>query len=343
MDKIKQLQSHADIAEQARVWVLRFNGDQSPTDADIRALRAWTGRSPAHRAALSEAEEFWCEAELLRELAVPLERKAEGASGPWFAAFAWPRQGLAVAAGLLLGFSLIFSSLWFTSDSGVGNGIYTTAVGEQSNLVLEDGSLVWLDTNSQLRVDYQAGVRHLYLLQGKAYFDVAKNPQRPFEVYAQSGLVRAVGTAFSVYLADNEVEVLVGEGRVELGRVAQGDDAREPVDVFHSLGRGQGARFDRVDQVYSELDDKSLAQELAWKKGVLVFVRDPLEQVVAEVSRYTDIQIDIDDPALGRLVMGGRFRVGELEALFEVLDIGFGVKARYLNEHHVQLYFASNE
>ena len=103
------------------------------------------------------------------------------------------------------------------------------------------------------------------------------------------------------------------------------------------------AHFDQTQQVVVQLSEKELDNAQAWRQGTLVFVRDPLSDVVYEVSRYTDITIEIVDPALRNLVMGGRFKAGKLGALLEVLEIGFGVKVIYLNEHHVQLSLASNE
>ena len=110
-----------------------------------------------------------------------------------------------------------------------------------------------------------------------------------------------------------------------------------PAKVFLSLGRGEGARFDASQETLAELDDKELARQLAWREGQLVFERDPLSQVVAEISRYTMVRIDIVEPALGQMLVGGRFPVGELEALFEVLELGFGVQVAYLDEQHVEL------
>lgn len=201
--------------------------------------------------------------------------------------------------------------------------------------------------------------RSIHLLQGKAHFDIAKNPKRPFEVYACNGLVRAVGTAFSVYLAESNVEVLVDEGRVDLARILEVENSNietgnilnveSPIvqdyaaEVFLSLNVGQGAHFDQTQQVVVQLSEKELDNAQAWRQGTLVFVRDPLSDVVYEVSRYTDITIEIVDPALRNLVMGGRFKAGKLNALLEVLEIGFGVKFIYHNEHHVQLSLASNE
>lgn len=347
MDNISAFQSHEEIMEEARVWVLTFNGDQPPSPADIAGLKQWASRSPAHRAALKQAEDFWCEAELLSQLAVPRPRHSRAGQAQrwrhWLGSLAQPR---ALATAAVITFALTLAAFWLPPLGTVGNGVYTTTVGEQTTLTLRDRSIVRLDTNSQLQVDYQQGLRKLTLLQGKAHFAVAKNPDRPFEVYARQGLVRAVGTAFSVYLVQQQqaIEVVVDEGRVELARPkpAQPATPRQTAPAFLSLDRGQSARFDRQRQTLTQLDDKSLNQKQAWREGVLVFVRDPLSDVVNEISRYTDTRIEIVDPAVGQLIMGGRFRVGELDALFEVLEIGFGVKVSRISKDHVRLYAAGD-
>ena len=376
MDNIHRFQRYDDILEEARVWVLTFNADSPATDADIQALREWAQRSPAHRQALKEAEAFWCEAELLSELAVPINRqqpaRVRSAWGAICHRLSSIHRTAAVSLVLLLGISMTLLTPLLPLNGSVGNGIYSTAIGEQTTLLLRDNSQVQLDTDSQVRVAYQRGIRQIYLLRGKAHFNVAKHPQRPFEVYAGEGLVRAVGTAFSVYLTDNDVQVTVDEGRVDLARLTATSDTEQPPlpaqatdnnsvsikqptsnappdrptgnnNVFLSLDKGQSARFNQTQQTLAQLTEKDLAQELAWRKGLLVFARDPLTQVVSEVSRYTQTKIEIADPALADLMLGGRFRVGELDALFEVLEIGFGVKINYINEHHVQLHLSSNQ
>lgn len=392
MNNIHEFQRSEDVMDEAYAWVLKFNSDTPASGDDIAAMREWVSRSPAHRRALREAEEFWCEAELLSGLAVPLQKKQRGRASGFFSAlfgaFSFSGSTASVAWGRSAAFaSVVFLSLaltwvWQLSNS-VGNGVYRTAVGEQLTLTLKDQSQVLLDTDSEVRIAYDEGVRKIHLLNGRAHFDVAKNPEKPFEVHAGDGLVRAVGTAFSVYLAESNVEVVVDEGRVDLVRILgvepggaettnlqpeesplvhdssveefgglQNLPARKSMqlagqggvgEVFLSLDVGQGAKFGRAQQILLQLSQKELDNAQAWRKGTLVFVRDPLSDVVYEVSRYTDTTIEITDPQLGDLVMGGRFKAGDLDALLEVLEIGFGVRVFYLNERHVQLSLASNE
>ena len=345
MGNVHPFHSRDEIQAEARSWVLKFNADSPPDEEDIQALREWAGRSNVHFRELELAQAFWCEADLLSELAVPLRRDRRF---PKFQLFYNPLT--AIAAVLLL--SLSIGLYYFQLSGKAGNGIYYTQVGEQHQLTLFDESKIELDTDSRIEVIYSDRSRQVYLLQGKAYFEVSKDPERPFEVYARGGIVQAVGTAFSVYLAPEDVEVAVDEGRVNLYRIKQPEiSARQPSqqvgssapqvqdikEIFLSVTKGQTASFTEKQQKVSELAEEEMSNELSWRSGLLVFTNDSLSQVIDEVSRYTATKIEIADPALNDLKVGGRFKVGELEALFDVLEAGFGVQVSHLDSDHILL------
>jgi len=91
---------------------------------------------------------------------------------------------------------------------------YSTAVGEQRSIVLNDGSSVELNSRSRIRVRFSAAERDVDLIEGQALFRVAKNPLRPFIVSADGTHVRAVGTQFDVYRKTYGTVVTVVEGKV---------------------------------------------------------------------------------------------------------------------------------
>src|SRR3546814_15029131 len=99
----------------------------------------------------------------------------------------------------------------------LGAGHHATATGEILRVPLRDGSAVTLNSNSEIDVDFDEGIRHVRLLRGEALFDVAKDSSRPFVVEADSTRVTAVGTSFTVHrVSGRDVRVLVREGVVEL-------------------------------------------------------------------------------------------------------------------------------
>ena len=374
--------AQAVINAEARQWVLDFNHDRAPTKTQIAELKAWAARSPAHRQALEEAEALWLEADQLSQLAQAARRQdtitnkitglfwSPAANQPRSKGYSrniqtsvqkclapllqalkslrYPLTSAAVLATAALAFitTPINGNYYFNT---VGDGSYSTAIGEQRSVNLRDRSVVTLDTNSQIQVTYNNNQRQIALIQGRAHFEVAKNPERPFEVYAGSGLVRAVGTAFSVYLDPQQtkqaVEVIVDEGKVALARTelpakvtSSGAATKTSVDIFLSLEQGQVAIFTPEAETFKAAAQDELAKQQAWRRGILIFNGDPLQDVIAEVSRYTAINIVIADPSIADIPLGGRFKVGELEAILDVLEAGFGIKATTLDNGTIALH-----
>ena len=80
-----------------------------------------------------------------------------------------------------------------------------------------------------------------------------------------------------------------------------------------------------------------VARELSWRQGLLVFDGQPLAQVVADVSRYTDVQIEIGDPSLQEIKVAGYFDAGDVDPMLEALHSGFGVEVQRLGPKRVRL------
>jgi transmembrane sensor len=175
---------------------------------------------------------------------------------------------------------------------------YSTDIGEIRRVPLADGSLAAINTNTEIAVDLQPNRRAVRLDRGEAWFQVAKDPARPFVVTAGSTRVRAVGTAFSVRRRTMGVEVLVTEGVVEVWsgkggatrRVSAGDR------IFVSETAGPAKALHRP----LEMD-----RALAWRDGQIVLDGDTIAAAVSEFNRYNTRKIVITDPQLeGRRIIG---------------------------------------
>jgi len=288
-----------------------------------------------------------------------------------------PAAAVALATVVVAAFVYMGMLLFPKEDPLIStNGLYATAVGQQETALLADGSTVLLNTNTQISVDYGRHYREVQLLQGEALFTVAKNATRPFRVQAGNGRVEAIGTAFAVRLKEDAVDVMVKEGRVilasessrSLGGSADSSaatavmiggndkistDAESAViDKITTLGvlsAGQTATVPRQFSgftpseqeeevaVIKTIDPQVLDKQLSWSSGVLSFTGDPLETVVKEISRYTAITIEISDPILNAIAVGGRFPVGETELVLTALEKNFGVRVTRLSRNHVVL------
>lgn len=379
MENIIEFPDRAVIIEEASEWVIKMTGETALTAEQQAALELWLAQSPQHKAILQELASTWSGMDILSELELPQESAPARSNSLsviawWLLAPLWllaralkaaaglittllPPQRAFVAASLMGVVSLV---LWMTYPASSDR--YTTSIGEQAMHQLQDGSSLHLNTNSQVAVAFTDQRRKITLLKGEAHFDVKPDPNRPFEVYAGDRMVRAIGTAFSVYLSGEDVKVVVSEGKVDLGVLtyARSDQAQtapptqqtstqvaqqktEPaVKRVGSLVAGESvvipADIEGVANNIVRYEQQDLARRLAWIEGQLVFVGESLEEVVKEVSRYTSVKIDVIDDDIKTLRIGGSFQVGQTEKLFDALETGFNVKIIRLSENHVQLY-----
>ena len=247
----------------------------------------------------------------------------------------------AVAASVAVAFIVGVTQYAHFSSGQIHTEELATAIGEQRKVHFSDGSAIFLNTNSRVAVDYTRRERKVTLVQGEAHFDVAKSRRRPYLVYAGDGLVRAVGTAFTVRLRSGAaVEVTVEEGRVALstGLVAQERAEESTEDVPpRELGAGANAFFDGTVERVTLLPPAEVSRKLAWRQGILAYAGEPLAEVVADIGRYTDITIEISDPELRSRQIGGYFKVGEVEEMFESLELNFGLSIERVSDGHVRI------
>lgn len=209
-----------------------------------------------------------------------------------------------------------------------GDQILVTGKGEVREVLLSDGSVVRLNTDSKVAVQYTDEMRKLHLLKGEAHFDVAKNKSWPFVVQANDMLVRAVGTSFMVsVLPQKPVQVLVKEGVVEIKRASAA--AVSPVRV--SANNQAIAPHGSEAIVATPVAEAKLARNLAWEYGYLAFDDQTLQEAAAEYARYSDIQIVID-PAVAKMTITGSFvandPVGFARSAASALDLQVDVSGR---------------
>ena len=193
-----------------------------------------------------------------------------------------------------------------------------------------------LNTNSRLDVDFSDNRRDVHLVRGEAYFEVVHDKTRPFTVYANNFVVRDIGTAFDVHLSKTGlVEVGVTKGSVEV-TPANGGHISGTVKSLDVLIAGQnivlGQKVERAEVVSSA----DMGRKLAWRQGELIYTGQPLGEVLADISRYSDIKIELADPALENLPVGGAFRTDQIEAIFTALENNFGVHAEWIDPQHVR-------
>ncbi|MEM9744176.1 MAG: FecR family protein [Pseudomonadota bacterium] len=342
--KVVSFPDRDEIEQQAALWVVRHSeGELDP--ADQRAFSRWLAASDLNQAAFERLTSLWDEAEILEELydiADAVEREQPSRRR-------WLRYRGAIAAAV----AFITCSIWLSltsPENGADSGPrdYVSALGERRTVRLPDGTVAQLNTATAISFTQDDRLRTVRLLRGEAFFDVAHDAQKPFSVQSSAGSVEALGTAFATRLLSHDaLEVTVSEGRVAVDpRRSSAGDAKvigKSTDARAELSAGNSGLFSRGERKVTVESAAEINRKLAWREGVLVFAGEPLGDVVADVSRYTDISIEIADSELEALPIGGYFRVGETDALFEALELSFNVRVTHLPDGRIRLNPAERE
>lgn len=191
---------------------------------------------------------------------------------------------------------------------------YFTGTGEQRSLTLEDGSRVDLDADTAIALDFDENARNIRLLRGRAFFDVARNPGRPFTVLAAGGSTTALGTRFVVHEWSGAVTVSVEESAVSVA----GPDKSDTV-----VKAGEYVTYD--DMHLGQAQPVDVEAEVSWRRGKLIFEDRPLRQVLADVNRYRSGTIRVTDSRLLNMRVSGIFDIrnpdGVLEAIRQTLPV----------------------
>jgi transmembrane sensor len=327
------------IEDQAVAWLIRRDGADW-TEEDAAQLAAWLDASTAHRVAFLRLEVGWDQSERLAALGAGKPPGVVPARGAWrVSPFFELRQAttaaskkqhrmkplVALAASLLVGVAV---GAYFVLLHGGDR--YTTPIGGTASIPLRDGSNITLNTASKIRIAVTDRERRVELDHGEAYFEVAKDPSRPFVVVAGDKRVVAVGTRFSVRRDEDEVRVVVTEGKVRfestiapLSHEPGNESSAAPLLVAGAIARASDAA------VLVETTPLQRAEEiLSWRSGYLTFDETPLADAVAEFNRYNERKIFIQDPAVAALRINGKFRPTNAEAFIRVLRAGFGIEAQ---------------
>lgn len=334
------------IEATAAAWLAQR--DDGLTPAETAEFATWRRADPRHEAAVSRLEATWGILGKLRDFRP--EARAHPDRDLLARSHRAPVIPFPVKAGLAaLAASLALAAVWWWEGGVAGNAVpaaqtYATTVDGYQRLTLEDGSLLELNSASEVSVSFSPAERHVHLIRGEAYFTVAKNPARPFLVEAGAVAVRAVGTAFNVRLAAQEIEVLVTEGKVQVGpeamRVAvaarPGSTAspapRNSPPSSWLLTANERALIVTTPAgpavtapVIERVTPAVMRETLAWQGSRLVFVDTPLADAIAQFNRRNVVQLVLADEELGQLPIGGSFRPEHVDAFVRLLASGDGI------------------
>jgi transmembrane sensor len=320
----------SEVTRRAAEWVVQLRTADGAANCEAE-FAAWLCASPLHVREYLAAMEVWqCLSdptvltESSRDELVNQARPAglvefpspEGSQAP-VAEPQRTRRPLAVlAATVLLSVALICAGWCYLRPTEI-----TTALGEQRSAVLPDHSIVELNTQSAVRIAYTSHERRIELVRGEAFFDVMKDPNRPFIVSTELATARALGTRFTVYKAPSGTVVTVAEGRVLVRYIGRTDDSVSghpaPIDTVEVVpGTQADATPGRPVQVHAVDVNRSLA----WRDRRLIFAGETLANVVTEFNRYNWPRLQIVDPGLLNERISGVFGANDPQSLLDFLS-----------------------
>ena len=234
-------------------------------------------------------------------------------------------RAFAVAASLVAVVGLGSVGRWYNVAPP---GYHVTALGEQRSLILEDNSVVEMNTESEIAVNFENSERIVTLLAGEVLFDVRRDDDRPFIVKTEDVEIRVYGTKFNVYRQADKTTVTVLEGNVtvlvgQAGTTGAGAIARLPnVDdtMSISLSGGEQAIVDTAVHSIRTVAVAHSEKYVAWTDRRLIFDNTPLVDIFSEFSRYNDVRYRISSDSLAELRLTVVFEGYDLESLISYLE-----------------------
>jgi|GEM_PF-204478 len=328
MAEVHRLPDKDTVEREASEWIARLNADDA--SADDRALfEVWRKAHPLHARTHDELAVTWHVIEAAGPMvrAVSLAQELNEISDVRESRRRWTFTAMAATVVLAI------IGTWYALRAP--EVVYQTAVGQYSVVTLPDGSTLELNTDSVARLQYSRRARVVRLDRGEGFFRVAHDTTRPFWVVVGDSWVRAVGTEFDVHRRDVGVQVTVSEGVVKIGHADVlehhgGYTASAETLPASVLRAGQQADMQSAFTAIRSMSSDQIARSIAWRGGSVYFEDQPLSEVVAELSRYTKMQLVLEDESLRDLHIGGTFQSNEggVESFVNMLRDGLGLQVR---------------
>jgi len=348
----------------------------STSDGLPQLLEEWRNRSPENEQLLVQMQKIWnalCLSDrdktfdnqrayrLFRER---VEAEAEAETGnlakqvPMKPYLSWRR--IASYAAMLIPLAVLgyFTFQYFTVKSVPHEEIPLLSEvfvpnGSKTQLSLQDGSKVWLNSGSCIGYDSHFGRTNRTLtLSGEAYFEVAKDKKSPFIVHVGDVKIKVLGTQFNVnaYSENNGVSVALVEGRVEMssgkvnatllpGSMAHYDTASGKIDVS-SQSALPSADKTRINAAATKKLPAATPIEnaLAWKDNRLIFNGETFEQIIASLERAYNVKVNIQNSQIKKRRFAGDFTNNEtIEQIFDVMSVNGKFRYR-INGNVVDVY-----
>ena len=317
-----------NVYVQAAEWI-ELLGERPLDTLSERRLQKWLNAHPAHRKLLTRMIASWADPALLEILKQYDQRQ------PWWRFskandLLWPALfGISLASVV----SIVFLTINYLPRQAAEPPaqvaqVYLSAQQTQQH-TLADGSVITQSGESEMMVALTDSTRRIALRKGAAFFDVASDKQRPFQVDIQNATVVAVGTQFNVDKTAKGVAVTVYEGAVEVRANAQSTPTllrSGEKTLITEAGLGPVVQVD-------------IAKLVDWRSGWIEMQGEPLEDLLEQLNRHNTAKVKVLQSPLGGLPVAGRFQLGNAAQTVELLSQFYDLKVQQQGGH----YFLSRE
>jgi len=338
----KQSEQDDVILDQASDWIAKI--DRGLSSQETAKFQRWMHKSSENMKVMLEVAQMWDKLDELNRLSdvFPKSEVKSKANSHKF---------MAIAASLVLLVSVLFlqlnlSPLHTEPQYTALTTQYKTNIGERNTIHLPDSSVLLLNTNSLVNINYNQQARVIELVQGELHIDVAHNTSRPLQVVAGGKVIQAVGTAFNVEVTDDLVELIVTDGKVLVDYDSDSLEIKTISSNAIPVAKGEIINLNSSLALTQSTVDKvalnDMSSKLSWRKGNLIFRGDSLADAIKEISRYTDISFELaDDEALKKVKVAGMFKTSDINGLLSVLEKSFNIEHKKISEQKILLSFKS--
>jgi len=204
----------------------------------------------------------------------------------------------------------------------------SSPAGVRSQVVLPDGSNVWLNAESTIkfRVPFDKASREVSL-SGEAFFDVRKNPNFPFVVKSGKVNISVLGTRFNcrAYETEKNMEVVLAEGKIRLDNTA-GQTGKE-----FFMKPNDRVVIDKASYNVTSITNEKIDKYIAWHNGKLVFDDTLMPEVAAQIGRFYGVEVRIEDSILNSYRITTTFENESLHQVLELIRLSSPIKIQYIN------------
>jgi len=309
---IPNLSPAKEARAQAGAWLERR--EFGPwTESDQAELNAWLAASPSNMVAFLRVERVWNRAERLRALNRPMREQQPTPQ----------RTPFSILPKLAAAFALVAAFGVGTYLLGSSEKSYETPIGIRKTITFADGSKVELNTDTVLRAHVTDSGRTAELVKGEAFFQIQHDAAHPFVVTAAGYRVTDLGTKFLVRRDGERLEVTLVEGSARVDPASKDAHGKSIV-----LTPGDMVLATAQSLTVTRKTTPVLANEMAWRRGLLIFNHATLAQAAAEFNRYNNQKLVIANPTVARRTIGGTFPTSGVEEFAEVAKGIFGFRVK---------------